>query len=520
MSDWLNKLKDPSRDPYERRYRLFALSGILQIAVWLLIISIVDFQVMRLIVYLITLVHYVPTMIITLNSGNIQRGASASAFVLIFILTPFVFFNDGGVGAGVFNYAIMAMIFVMMTMYGRLRNVMVVSDLVVITLSFIISWFRPEWVREVDQSTAYLNACVSLLVSCMMAFFAIMFQHYMFRQERALLEARQSEIEDLNRARVKEQYGDEAEQGLGSYGYKQKKRVLIATDSAADLPKEWIEAYGICVVNHKIITETGTFYDGTEINGDELMFYMRNEAHDAHSEVPDETVLEPFFAQCLKEADQVIMITVAKDSSPVYGHALIAARRFEQVSVVDSGSMSAGAGMLVLYAAKTARDDMGARELVARLERVKRRITARFVLDNTRYLLRGGRMSPLLSGVFDAFLFHVTINMTDEKMKFSAAWGSRYRRKFVRSVFRRTRNIDTSLVFITYAGVTEENLARVREEMDRYIRFDRVVMMPTSSAVAVNVGPGTFGFMFHVFADGEDRSNRMFDFLTEERTEE
>ena len=49
--DWLAKLKDPSRDPYERRYRLFAPIGMLTVLVWVIVISIVDFDLFRLLFF-------------------------------------------------------------------------------------------------------------------------------------------------------------------------------------------------------------------------------------------------------------------------------------------------------------------------------------------------------------------------------------------------------------------------------------------------------------------------------------
>ena len=146
---------------------------------------------------------------------------------------------------------------------------------------------------------------------------------------------------------------------------------------------------------------------------------------------------------------------------------------------------------------------------------MKTQIVARFILENTAFLLRGGRMTPLLSRWMDAFFFRPTINMKNDRMMFSVSFSARYRRNFIHRVLRGKRRIDTSLLLITHAGLSEKELRWVREETERVLHFDRVVTLPTSGAVAVNVGPGTFGLMFHTLSDDRETGGRLFDFLPE-----
>lgn len=276
-------------------------------------------------------------------------------------------------------------------------------------------------------------------------------------------------------------------------------QVLVSSDSACDLPKEWVERLGIAVIRHRLHTDEGSFYDGTEINGDELMRYMRDIRHTAKSEVPDAAAFAPFFEKQLERAKEVLHVSIAEDASPVYREAVQAAKKYERVFVVDSGSMSGGAGLVLLYAALTAaRENIGAEELRNRCLRFKKQVRARFILEGTEYLVRGGRMRPLMSRWMNAFLIRPTINMKDDRMKFAVSVGEGYRKRFVRKVLSEAGSIDPSLLLITHAGVPEEELQQIREDAESILHFDRVITLPTSAAVAINVGPGTFGLMFHI----------------------
>lgn len=302
--------------------------------------------------------------------------------------------------------------------------------------------------------------------------------------------------------------GDEV---FGSLG--KKRRVLITIDSAVDMPVEWIGWWSIPVIYHRIETAHGLFRDGTEIDSDELMRYMLDESAKAKSVVPDAREFEQFFASHLGEAQHIIHISIADQASPVYRSAKEAERSFDSVTVIDSGNMAGGAGLFAMYAVHLAGSDLSAGEVTERILDMKERIASSFVLEGTGFLLRGGRMKPVTSRLLNAFLLHPVIVMSNDRMNFYFVWSDRYRKSYIRKVFSVYKHIDTSLLMISYAGLSEEELNWVRSEVEHYAHFDRVVCVPTSSAVAVNVGHGTFGLIFHVLKDATDKDDRLFDFL-------
>ena len=65
-------------------------------------------------------------------------------------------------------------------------------------------------------------------------------------------------------------------------GSKMRKRVVITTESVADLPQELVDKYDIAVLPHKVQTAEGIFKDGKEIDTKGILKYMED---DSHSEV-------------------------------------------------------------------------------------------------------------------------------------------------------------------------------------------------------------------------------------------
>ena len=62
-------------------------------------------------------------------------------------------------------------------------------------------------------------------------------------------------------------------------------------------------------------------------------------------------------------------------------------------------------------------------------------------------------------------------------------------------------------------GLTEQEQRHIREEAERYARFDRIVFLLSSSAITANTGPGTFGLIFRIKNAREEAG--LFDFLKE-----
>ena len=200
MKRWLALLNDPSRDIYERRYRLLSAISIVNLFLWLAVAAVVDFHPTRLVFFLICDLLFIPTMIFTLRTGKIQQGAGGSGIVLVFLMLPFAFFYNGGIEAGAPNWCIMALIFVTLTIRGRLRNFLLVSDIAVTAVCYVVTYVHPELVVQYTKQAAYVDSLASLIITANMTSSMFLFQLHVSAQERSMLQRQSREIEELNRA--------------------------------------------------------------------------------------------------------------------------------------------------------------------------------------------------------------------------------------------------------------------------------------------------------------------------------
>lgn len=281
--------------------------------------------------------------------------------------------------------------------------------------------------------------------------------------------------------------------------HRKRKPILISTDSASDLPKEIVEKNQIAVMPYCVVTEGGEFLDGLETETEGILSYMVEKSDSAYSRPPRVADYEEFFAEQLTKAQYVVHIVFAKNASKAYENAMEASKVFDNVKVVDSGHLSSGMGLEVLYAVECAAKGMTADAIVKEMEQVKARISTSFIVTSTEYLARSGRVSSRVNKFCKAFMIRPVIVLKNSSMKVGSirigtreyAW-----KKYVASALHNAREIDKRILFIAYAGLTNEELKEVKELVESKVSFERVIFQKASPAVAINCGPGTFGLLF------------------------
>ncbi len=278
----------------------------------------------------------------------------------------------------------------------------------------------------------------------------------------------------------------------------QKRSLIVTTDSVCDLPESLRKEFNISVCPYYVCTDQGRFLDEDELKADELLPYMAAGKEGA-SQPPDVVDYEGFFAEKLTEAQNVIHITMAKHVSQGYNNAVEAAKSFENVTVLDSGHLSSGMGLVVLYAAHMAEQHVPKAKVIENVKKLRSYISSSFIIDNTHMMCQAGQIHKRVRVLCDALLLHPIIILRKSRMVVGGMeMGdfARVARRYVRKELLNMRNIDRRILFITYAGMEVEKVQYIRDLVHQYGFFERIYLQKASSAIASNCGPGSFGLLF------------------------
>ncbi len=282
--------------------------------------------------------------------------------------------------------------------------------------------------------------------------------------------------------------------------FHRKRSVIITTESTADLPDEIVEKYRIPVIPYKINTRQGRFRDGMEIDANAMLLYIKDTGDSVKAQVPEAREYEEFFAGVLQKADMVAHIAIS-GSIPHSGYptAMEAARSFDNVHVIDSLQISGGQGLMVMEACRMAEEGRSLKDIIEALDSMKRKIHSSFIADNLKYLGRSGQVASFAALLLDSVMARPVLTFKKGDIRLQGFYfGSRENswELFMASEAKRIKNADRNVLFITYAGMTAEELSRIKALAERILGFRQTFLIQASAAVSANSGPKTFWLFY------------------------
>ena len=282
---------------------------------------------------------------------------------------------------------------------------------------------------------------------------------------------------------------------------RKRKTVYITTDCVSDLPMELIEKHDIKVMYLYIKTEHGRFADTIEISSDHLPQYMSENGINAYGDSSSVEEYEEFFADALTQAEQVIHISMAKNTGRSYEVAKAAAEGFDHVQVIDSGHISCGEGLVVLCAAMLAEEGYKSQEICEKINEMKHRVVSKYIMPSADVFSQRGRTSKMIASFCKGFMLRPIISPVKSKVRIVGfmvgalenAW-----RGFIRFHIHRKRKINTDVVVVTHASCTVKEQEFIKSELLKFLPFKRIIMQKASFTNACSVGAKTIGIAYYI----------------------
>ncbi|MCR4641741.1 MAG: DegV family protein [Lachnospiraceae bacterium] len=288
-------------------------------------------------------------------------------------------------------------------------------------------------------------------------------------------------------------------------GYRKKRQVVIATDTMSDIPRSIIRELQISIIPVKIRTDKGLFYDTYDIDSDELLHYMEDSAGTVQSVPPSKEELIKFFAAELQKAHNLIFISHGAISKE-YVNALEASKSFGNVTVLNTHNTSTAVGLLAMVAARLAQQNARVENIVSEVNRASELLHCSFIIKNTDFLTRRGQISPAINNLLNTLWLRPVLQIKEERIgvhKFLFGADRKCHTKFISDSLSAKNHPDEEFVFVTYAGIDENDLEFIEAQINSRVKFKHIVFQKASSGLVSNTGPGTFGITF--FEKGESR---------------
>lgn len=284
-----------------------------------------------------------------------------------------------------------------------------------------------------------------------------------------------------------------------------KNKVLILTDSTADLPKDLIESRNILVLPQIIHLGDNELKDGVDITTDQMYKWVRDNNQLPSSAAPSPYAFEELLRPYVEDGYDVFYTGIGSGLSGTGRNFLLASKEFPEnrLYYLDSGNLSSGIAIIVLKACDLRDEGYSAKEIYEKLQDLPPRVHSQFVLRTLEFMRKGGRASGMQALLGAAFQIKPVLRVRDgELFLYKNAMG-----KISRGVDIQLNdffeeydkgNIVEDYLFITHTQNPKMFTYAKEKILEHGVKMKHIYEGNAGCVISTHCGPGTIGILYEV----------------------
>lgn len=270
------------------------------------------------------------------------------------------------------------------------------------------------------------------------------------------------------------------------------KQVRIVTDSTADLPAALASELDIAVVPCQVRFGQQSYRDGVDLTANQFFEKLAQSAELPTTSQPVVSDFVETYHRLLNETPQasIIAIHVAGNLSGTVNGAWSAAQMLPDpscVTVIDSGQLSMGLGLIVIEAARLAQSGASHSGVIKAVEDLLPRVRVVAMIDTLYNLYKGGRIAQLTAAL--GGMLQIKPLLSVERGQVNILGKVRTRSRAVRQVASMVHGwgkLDQVVVLHTDAQDLAHTLAGM-------LAFEDIMIEPAGPALTTHLGLGAIG---------------------------
>ncbi|WP_138420572.1 DegV family protein [Aquibacillus sediminis] len=275
-------------------------------------------------------------------------------------------------------------------------------------------------------------------------------------------------------------------------------RIILSTESGADLPKELALEHDVQVVPMHVIMDGKDYLDGSLPVQEIYDYYARTKkipsttstnSHEYHEFF---TKIHTDFPDCT-----IVHIGYTSKASSSFQNAVIAAEEFDNLYLIDALNVTGGLAAIVMYAVNLLKQEptIEPGRLVEKIKDIVPKSKLAFVPGSLDFLKAGGRVSNMayLGGALLKIKPRIELidgNLVSNK-KYRGIM-SRVSEKLIRDYLNQY-DIDREQLYLIYSIGLDEGIKQRIDEIAIEHGFKNVNWMQAGAMISTHSGPGGFG---------------------------
>lgn len=278
----------------------------------------------------------------------------------------------------------------------------------------------------------------------------------------------------------------------------------IIADSISCIPKEQVGKYRIEIVPANVFFDDHIYRDLIDLSSEKAYELLKKAPEFWKTSAPSPEDYIEAYRKLAERVQNILVVTISSKLSAFYSSALSARKIFQQerpdvvIEVVDSETVAAAEGLIVLAAARSVDEGKPFSEIVAIAIRVKKRVKFIGLLETIRYVYRTGRIPKVASEIGSMLSIKPILTGASGQIHFAGAARSKQNgiKKMLRMMSSHVSNVDRVHVAVMHAESIEE-AKKLKAVIAGEFNCVEIFITDFSPIMGYATGPGTLAIAYY-----------------------
>lgn len=278
-----------------------------------------------------------------------------------------------------------------------------------------------------------------------------------------------------------------------------KHDIALVTDTAADIPVDWITKHQIHLLPVQIRIGQHTYLDNISINLNKLYQSLHGENLSATTSPPSPESVKRYLHFLASNYQSIIIITTSSKLSSM--HQMItreaATISAKKVTVIDSRKLSAAQGLLVMKASELIAQGLEHQAVVNKIEDLRENTHFYVAADEFKTMIRSGRVPKILGLFAEWSRIKPILGLNREgkpriaSIAFGANMAKRRLIKKMTNILKQHKTASPSIALVHAAVPEKANLLAKQIFEETGIKIHHIY--ETSCGIGLHIGKGCVG---------------------------
>jgi fatty acid kinase fatty acid binding subunit len=278
----------------------------------------------------------------------------------------------------------------------------------------------------------------------------------------------------------------------------------IIADSISCIPKEQVDRYQIKIVPANVFFNNHIYRDLIELSSEKAYELLEKAPEFWKTSAPSPEDYVEAYRELTKRVRNILVVTISSKLSGFHSSAITGRNVFKEespqtvVEVMDSRTVAAAEGLIVLAAARAAADGKSFNDVVAIANGVKERVKFIGLLETIRFVYRTGRIPKVASELGSMLSIKPLLTGSHGGIRLAGVARNRQNgmKKMLQMMSVDLNKTDPAHVAVMHAEAPEE-AEKLKEMVAANFNCVKLFITDFSPIMGYATGPGTLALAYY-----------------------